>query len=58
MLNENKSGCNQGVQCSVEECKYNEDGNYCVANVIKVDACCNNVQTSDNTKCQSFEAKR
>lgn len=57
MYNESKCGCNKGVKCSVEECKFHEEGDYCAANVIKIDACCNNVECSDNTMCQSFEPK-
>jgi len=49
---------NNAIGCTVDTCKYHcQDANYCSKNVIEVTACNSCAKTSDNTCCQSFEAK-
>lgn len=48
---------NSGVKCSVEQCKYNEEKQYCNLQVIQVGTHEKNPTMDQCTDCQSFELK-
>ncbi len=49
---------NNSIGCTVENCKYHcSKENYCSKNAIEVGACNCKAKTTENTCCQSFEAK-
>ncbi len=45
----------QRVQCNVNTCKYNVDGNYCTASSIQIQPM--NAKTTQETDCATFEPK-
>lgn len=53
-----KDNKNEFIGCTVENCKYHCNGSdYCARQGIEVGSCNCHAESSDNTYCQSFEAK-
>lgn len=48
---------NPGVQCSVEQCRYNDHKEYCTLDVIKIGSHNGHVRSEEATDCQSFEVR-
>ena len=46
-----------GVKCTVSECYYNSDSNYCTAKSIEVNQSTNDCTCSQNTQCETFKQK-
>lgn len=48
------------IECSVDSCKYNEEGSICNLDTIQVSSCADapSVQSAEQSMCASFEREK